>query len=160
MSELDIIKHLCRFIDGKKYPFKICNAFIYDWESDFWAMDAKGETREFEIKISRSDFLADAKKAKHSSDDGANFFYYVCPEGLIKPNEVRPKYGLIYVYEHGGFLIAKKPVRLNSNKFNKWEKLASKMYWRWFSLWKEKFIKEEIHFDQYKDGFPIKDFNE
>lgn len=54
-----------------------------------------------ETKISRSDFLADAKKEfRKSPDKGIGIYrYYACPAGLIKPDELPPKWGLIYVYE-------------------------------------------------------------
>ncbi len=50
-----------------------------------------------ETKISRADFLADFKKP-HRVDGGiGNYRYYACPEGLIKPDEVPDKWGLIWV---------------------------------------------------------------
>lgn len=52
-----------------------------------------------ETKISRSDFLADAKKPfRLNPDDGVGEYrYYACPTGLIKPEELPEKWGLIYV---------------------------------------------------------------
>lgn len=51
----------------------------------------------YEIKISRADFLRDAKIAK--KHDGAralsNEFYFVAPPGVIKPEELPPWAGLI-----------------------------------------------------------------
>ena len=68
----------------------------------------------FEFKISRSDFLADLKScpikygffgAVEGSDmpkwkaylKYCNLFYWVCPEGLIKPEEVEIPAGLIWI---------------------------------------------------------------
>ena len=48
-----------------------------------------------ECKVSRQDFLKDGKK-RHNHPFG-NFKFYACPEGLIQPDEVPQKFGLIYV---------------------------------------------------------------
>lgn len=155
MTEAEIIKILARSIDNRKYPFQIPNAFIYSWESDYWVLDAYGITKEFEIKCSRADFFNDAKKHKHSNcEEGANFFYYVCPKGMIDKEEVPKPYGLMYVHE-GWVSIEKKPRRLNDNKFDGWKQLANKMYWRWQSLWRQKYIDKEITHEQYREAFNL-----
>jgi len=53
-----------------------------------------------ECKISRSDFFADAKKVfrREPGRGMGNFRFYLCPAGLIKPEEVPVPWGLIYVY--------------------------------------------------------------
>lgn len=155
MTEEEIIKFLSNSIDDRKYPYQLSNVFIYGWESDYWFMTEHGETREIEIKISRSDYFADAKKEKHQRDDGANYFYYACPKGLIRPDEVDSRYGLMYVSDTGYVEIVKKPKRLNNNQFKKWKKLASKLYWRYRGLWREKYIKKEITSDEYIAGFSL-----
>ena len=86
-----------------------------DWfECDLFELTAAGYTVEYEIKISRSDFRADAAKelrrynwatgthdVKHKHTklaDGTCFpnrFYYAVPEGLIKLEEVPAWAGLI-----------------------------------------------------------------
>lgn len=152
MTEFEIIKELAKRIDERKFPFQMPNAFIYSWESDYWAMTANGVTREFEIKCCRSDYFNDAKKDKHKECNGANYFYYVCPKDLIKKNEVDKKYGLIYVFEDGGISIEKKPQRLNNNVFTQWQMLANKMYWKWRSLWRLKYINKEITHDEWAAG--------
>ena len=153
-TEMDLIKTLSQWLDDRKYPYQVCNAFIYGWECDYWAMTAEGETREFEIKISRGDYLNDAKKDKHVKE-GANYFYYVCPKDLIKPEEVVKKYGLIYISEDGFLEVKKKPQRLNNNGFGQWKMLAEKMYWRFRNLWREKYINKEIDVTTYRAGFNI-----
>lgn len=153
MTEASIIQTLYRSIDERKYPFQLPNCFIYSWECDYWAMDTKGVTKEFEIKISRSDYFNDAKKDKHKACNGANYFYYVCPEGLIKPEEVDNKYGLIYINKYDCAVIVKKPKRLNNNEFKDWKMLAYKMYWKFWSLWRQKLINKEITHDEYMQGF-------
>lgn len=155
MSEKDIIKQLALWVDERKYPFQIPNAFFYGWECDYWALDIGGIAREFEIKISRSDFFNDAKKDKHTSDKGANYFYYVVPKDLIKPAEIDPRYGLIYVWDTGFVEVAKKPRKLHDNRFQEWKILANKMYWRFRQLWREKYIDKQITRDEYFAGFNI-----
>ena len=54
-----------------------------------------------EVKVSRSDFLRDKTKPHRINPASGigRWRYYVCPTGLIKPNELPPKWGLIYVNE-------------------------------------------------------------
>lgn len=54
----------------------------------------------------------------------ASFFYYVCPNGLIKPDEIPDFSGLIYVFEDG-YQIIKKVPKLHS--FKATEKLIRKV---------------------------------
>lgn len=122
MNEYGIIKHVRRFFATAEYELQ--NVFIWDWESDYFCITTSGYTVEVEVKISRSDFKADSKKAqkhfilKNMSKDlvtmpvysymkdasaiaiikpkGPNKFYYCCPEGMIKPEEVPEYAGLLY----------------------------------------------------------------
>jgi hypothetical protein len=57
-----------------------------------------------EVKVSRSDFLADKKKNFRMWPEKGmgNFRYYACPTGLIKPEEVPDKWGLLYINDKGG----------------------------------------------------------
>lgn len=56
-----------------------------------------------EAKVSRSDFLADKKKAfrQKPAEGVGKFRYFACPVGLIKPEELPPRWGLIYVDARG-----------------------------------------------------------
>src|SRR5699024_2495989 len=56
-----------------------------------------------EVKTSRADFFADAKKPhRNGSIEGmGNWRYYLCPSDLIKPEEIPGKYGLLYVNNRG-----------------------------------------------------------
>lgn len=155
MTESDIINRLSHWTDQEKFPWQLACSFIYKWECDYWTMTSGGETREFEIKISRSDYLIDAKKDKHQKlTEGANYFYYVVPEGLIKPEEVAKNYGLIYVSEKS-VQVVKKPKRLHSNEFDKWKLLANKMYWKFRDLWRAKRVAEQMPIREYWEGFQI-----
>ena len=149
-----MIRHLARYVDNHRFPFQMANTFIYAWECDYWAMDLHGITREFEIKISRSDFFADAKKSKHRlhGDHGANYFYYVVPQYLIQPGEVDKKYGLLYIDKTGCVDLIRRPIRLHDRVFDQWRHLATKLHFRYQSLWREKYIDGEITLDQYLEG--------
>lgn len=56
-----------------------------------------------EVKISRADFFKDRHKIfrKHPKLGLGTFRYYVCPEGMIKPEELPYHWGLIYGYDDG-----------------------------------------------------------
>lgn len=153
-TEGKIIRHLSRYTDIKRFPWQLANSFIYSWESDFWTMTQEGITREFEIKISRADYFKDSKKEKHTKGGGANYFYYVCPKDLIKKEEVQNPYGLIYV-SFGQVEIIKKPKQRHNNRYDNWEKLANKMYWKYRELWKQKYVDKEIAHEEYKNGFTL-----
>lgn len=58
-----------------------------------------GGTYLIETKVTRTDFLNDAKK-KFRADPTkgvGRYRYYACPEGLIAPEELPDRWGLIYV---------------------------------------------------------------
>lgn len=118
--------------------FKIPGLYIYYWESDLILVSKAGYAYEFEIKISKSDFNADFKKTKRHKDmnnpqkDGPNYFYYVCPEGVIDPNDV-PKYaGLIYVKRGNRLETQIGAPKLRTTKFN-YEKHSKKFYYNWIA---------------------------
>ncbi len=77
--------------------------YLLAWECDVLTLNKSGYLSEFEVKISRSDFLAEKKKSGKWKliEDRAewtcpNYFWYVCPEGLIKESEIPVYAGLIY----------------------------------------------------------------
>jgi hypothetical protein len=51
-----------------------------------------------EAKISRADFFADFKKLERQQPDVGlgNYRFYLCPMGLIQPEELPAKWGLLY----------------------------------------------------------------
>jgi len=62
-----------------------------------------------ECKTSRSDFLADKKKPFRAMPElgiGA-YRYYLCPEGVITPDDLPAKWGLVWVSNRG---VAKQKV--------------------------------------------------
>jgi len=81
-----------------------------------------------EVKVSRSDFLADVKKPhRNGSVKGlGNWRYYLCPEGIIKPDEILDNWGLLYVNNRGHI----KPIvgPMNENNYRKRMRLIESMW--------------------------------
>lgn len=129
MTEKDVIQLLAKHSDHqKRYEVMVPNCYTsYDNEADFFGIRRSGFCDEFEIKVSRSDFLADAKKrvayrecekdewgwkqqglefapytkwkrdALRAGELEANYFWYVVVEGICKLEEVPDFAGLIEV---------------------------------------------------------------
>jgi len=51
-----------------------------------------------EVKVSRSDFLADAKKPERTQGGLGNYRLYLCPAELIQVSDIPPGWGLLYAY--------------------------------------------------------------
>lgn len=76
---------------------------------DAWAMKKSWSNPcvyGYEVKVSRSDFIRDDKW--HNYLNYCNSFYFVCPKGLIKPEELPEEAGLIYCLETGKLFTKKK----------------------------------------------------
>lgn len=68
-----------------------------------------------EIKVSKFDFIKDKNKFARSEEQGVGEFrYYLCPENLIKPEELPENYGLLYDSEEG-IQIVKVATRQSTN---------------------------------------------
>lgn len=99
---------------------------LHRWEYDVLSVSLSGMVHEFEVKISRSDFKADFKKNKLQlySSFGINttvipnYFSYVCPEGLIKVEEI-PIYSGLYYAKDGEIICIKEPKRLHKIKHDR-----------------------------------------
>ena len=66
---------------------------------DVIGFGAWGHSVLIEVKVSRSDFLCDKKKSfrKNPEKGMGSQRFYMCPEGLIKKDELPEGWGLIYV---------------------------------------------------------------
>jgi hypothetical protein len=53
-----------------------------------------------EVKVSRADFFADKKKhfRKVASAGMGKLRYYLCPKGMVEPDEIPSGWGLLYAY--------------------------------------------------------------
>lgn len=82
------------------------------WECDVFELTKAGYFREYEIKVTRSDFFVDAKKERHTyghpmpvkkheqmgtHPNRPRQFWYVTPPGLLKLEEVPEWAGLLEV---------------------------------------------------------------
>jgi len=57
-----------------------------------------------EVKVCRSDFLSDRKKPHRQQPERGmgDWRYFLCPEGVIQPEDLPNKWGLLYVTKRGG----------------------------------------------------------
>jgi hypothetical protein len=61
--------------------------------------DCGASTYVIECKASRADFLADRHKGHRRAEEALGLYrYYMCPPGLIKPEEVPERWGLLYAH--------------------------------------------------------------
>lgn len=108
---------------------------MFDWEVDLFSVNKGGMTYEFEVKISRSDFLRDKKKKKWAMYKWKketrlpNYMIYVCPIGLIGVEEIPTFCGLFY-YENGEILEIKTPKQIHDTvkDFNEINMKIARMY--------------------------------
>ena len=139
-TEKDIQKALIREFNGlKRHKLCIQNVYIYDWESDLLSIDKSDKIYEFEIKCSKWDYLADFKKTdKHEAfrllndiTNVPNYFYYACSPDIINElSENLPEYaGLITMHGLGIRIIKKAPI-LHTEKFERWEEVAVKLFYK------------------------------
>lgn len=128
MLAKQIYKHLDNYYHQRAY-YCVHNTYCFHpfyKETDYLIVQNNRYCIDIEIKVSRSDFLADKKKIhKHNilrngyfqvdynyngkykpnepiyTNNRPNKFYYCCPENLIKKTDLEPHQGLIYVLESG-----------------------------------------------------------
>jgi len=114
-----IQKAVCKYIALKGHE-AICENYGHSWEMDIASLSKSGMLHEYEVKISRSDFIADKKKKAtkfshyemRNERTAPNYFYYVCPKGLIKKNEI-PIYAGLYYYEDNKVWMVKNAKRIH-----------------------------------------------
>jgi hypothetical protein len=70
---------------------------------------AKPRFTGYEVKVSRSDFLNDQKWPGYLQY--CHCFSFVCPKGLIQPEELADEVGLIWYYPDTGALVTKHPAK-------------------------------------------------
>ncbi len=128
-----------------KPVFEMVGFIFYAWESDYLAISKAGYVYECEIKISHSDFLNEAAHkqekmrllggedmtvAKYHSYDKygikcgkepmqkPNYFWYICPEGIISEAECPKFAGLMYITDSGFFRCIKAAPCLHHTKYD------------------------------------------
>ena len=163
MKPADIINGFCEFVfrdrkGNKIYP----NVFVGAWEADLLEVTRSKLTYEYEVKVSRCDFHKDSKKEGKfdniTSGKRTNYFYYIVPDGLVKPEEVPEFAGLIYaingtrrasgytepvIYFH----VVKSPQKVSSIKADSKfiDKLNLSAYYRFHKLRRINYLKESTN---------------
>lgn len=110
-----------------KPAFEMLGFLFYAWESDYLAISKAGYVYECEIKISHSDFLNEAahkqekmlilSDSSYSPMKRPNYFYYVCPTGIISEAECPKFAGLMYITDSGYFRVVKAAPCLHKTKY-------------------------------------------
>ena len=118
MTESKIVTGFCDMIFRDRQSNKVFpNVFLDKYEADLLEITKAGYAYEYEIKTSKSDFKNDSKKTcgylctretnfkkvpKYKTDtlkngERVNYFYYLVPNDLVKPEEIPEYAGLMYV---------------------------------------------------------------
>lgn len=76
-----------------------------------------------ECKTSRPDYFADSKKVfrREYKIGMGNYRYYMVPPGLIKPDEINDRWGLLYVYEKQVRII--KPAEFINRRYSCYQEI-------------------------------------
>lgn len=111
-----------------KPAYEMLGLFFYAWESDYLAISKAGYVYECEIKISHSDFLNEAthkqdkmrilSRSSKSDDKRPNYFWYVCPAGIISEAECPKFAGLMYITDSRMFYCIKAAPCLHTIKYD------------------------------------------
>lgn len=92
------------------------------WEADLWRLTRAGYSDEFEIKLSRSDYRADARKlGKHrqlseGSLRGPNRFWFVSPDNIIQMDDLPEWAGLLHVEPSQRVVCIRRAPQLHKQK--------------------------------------------
>jgi len=146
MTEKTIQRDLILYLLRNGFRCFAPNISIRFGEADLLGVRSSGYAEEFEIKISRSDYKADAKKrCKHYFYSCAkrlmdvkykyvpNKFSYVLADG-IDPNPI-PEYAGMYIVKSNGTIeCVKYPPLLHKEKQNWSERVANTLTWRYINL--------------------------
>ena len=160
------------FIYFINYEYKLFNAFVFNWESDFFAISKSGYSIEVEVKISKADFKIDAEKRcfswmygtkdikKHDHIKGdetnkPNKFAYACPPNIIELSDIDQNYGLYWILENGSVVVKREPKFLHKEKMLENKKylkiLLDKFYFRNIKLRADlKYSEYDLNYGQEK----------
>jgi hypothetical protein len=100
LTHKDLVGHAYNWLSERyKITFRELVAATHNGEIPDVIGFGSGVTVIVECKASRADFLADRKKHFRLEPSKGMGMYrlYCCPEGLIKPEELPAKWGLLYV---------------------------------------------------------------
>lgn len=108
---------------------------------DAWVMPrswSKPWCTAYEVKVSRSDFLNDDKWTAYL--ELCHYFYFVCPWGLIQPDEVGTEVGLRWVTQTGSRVITKKKAPLRRDV------IIPETLWRYVLMCRARITERDIHY--------------
>lgn len=87
----------------KKYKYVVVELCTWNKENtDVWGLGNFNDSAVIEVKVSHSDFVADQKKWCRSNQaamlnrQAGHLRWYLCPEGIIKKEELPDNWGLLY----------------------------------------------------------------
>jgi len=108
-----------------KHSKKIAESIYYYnmWEADFLYISNQDWINEVEIKVYRHDFVRDKdKESKYDKllhgGSGLKKFYYACPTGMLKLDEIPSFAGLIYSDGIKATIVKRAPSLKNSWKYD------------------------------------------
>jgi len=90
---------------GSCLKYRYVAVELCTWNSentDVWGLGNFNDSAVIEVKVSRQDFLADKKKwcrsdmAEKLKRQAGHHRWYLCPEGIIKKEDLPEKWGLLY----------------------------------------------------------------
>lgn len=73
-----------------------------------------------EVKVSRSDFLADRKKAHRITGGMGVYRYFMCPEGMINTSDLPEGWGLLWVNSRGHIKPKAGPAASAGDRYDTW----------------------------------------
>lgn len=117
LSHADVCKIACRYLKNHLncgIIFSEVLPFGNKESPDAIGFRPDGLSILMEAKISREDFLSDKYKPFRKNPDigMGDYRFYVCPEGVIKPEDLPPKWGLFYTTKRGSLKAIKAPKQL------------------------------------------------
>ncbi|MDL2310271.1 hypothetical protein LJC39_04060 [Parabacteroides sp. OttesenSCG-928-B22] len=133
------------------YPFHRAQYVVCELERTGESPDVfgfgGGRTQLIEVKISRSDFLADKKKywRMYPEYGIGQMRSYLCPINVIKPEDLPDKWGLFYLTDRGKIECIKHPEYQQSNTTEEMNLAAS-------ILRRENLKPQVFSYKKYKNG--------
>jgi len=102
MTHTELCKVAAKWLLNYKSDHFRCQYVVVEFDTlceerpDVLGYQGGSQTLLIEVKMSRSDFFADRKKRHRKGLGIGSQRYYLCPEGLIYPDELTNGWGLLY----------------------------------------------------------------
>ncbi len=128
---------------GTRSDIMLPNFYVGRYEMDVFKLTKSGFISEYEIKISKSDFLADFRKydcwngkktLKHdlikSGGRACNRFYFVTPQNILTIKDIPPHSGWIEMHDSGYLDVKKNAPVLHKRKYEDFDTLSRTLAFR------------------------------